>query len=456
MTEDDMDALGLAATLSQSYVRGISKRRVFPGDMELVSLEAFREPWPNGPSPAAETIRLLDAAGSPATVATTGSRYFGFVTGGALPAALAADWMVSAWDQPAALPILSPAVAAIESAAARWVLEALNLPASAAVSFPTGASYGNLIALAAARRAVLLRQNYDVDELGLRGAPPFRVIISDEAHSTLIKGLGVLGIGRQAVEIVPTDDQGRMRLEALPPLDNSTIVCVQAGNVNSGSFDPIADIAAKTKAAGAWLHVDGAFGLWARAAPHLAHLAAGIELADSWVTDGHKWLNTPYDCGIVICRDPQALHGAMSITAAYMPEGEIVPAKDRLIEFSRRARGVTVWAAMRVLGRQGLSDLIETCCKHAQTLRAGLLKMGWTIHNDVILNQVVASYESGERTELIRTAVNAEGICWFGPTRWRGQDAIRMSVSSWATAEGDIEAALDAISAAMISTAQST
>ena len=453
MTEDDIDVLGLAASLSQSYARGITKRRVFPGEQDLASLEAFHEPWPEGPSPAEATIRLLDAVGSPATVATAGARYFGFVTGGALPAALAADWIVSAWDQPAALPILSPAIAAIEAVAARWVLEALDLPSSSAVAFPTGASHGNLIALAAARRAVLLRQNYDVDELGLRGAPPFRLIVSDEAHSTLIKGLGVLGIGRRAVEVVPTDDQGRMRLEALPPIDATTIVCVQAGNVNSGSFDPINDIAAKTKAAGAWLHVDGAFGLWARATSQLAHVAAGMEHADSWVTDGHKWLNTPYDCGIVICRDPQVLQAAMSITAAYMPEGETVPAKDRLIEFSRRARGVTVWAAMRALGRQGLSDLIDTCCQHAQTLRAGLLRMGWTIHNEVILNQVVASYESAERTERIRAAVISEGTCWFGPTRWRGQDAIRLSVSSWATDGADIEAALEAIAAAIVSTA---
>jgi len=453
MTEDDIAALGLAATLSQSYARGIAERRVFPGEQELAGLDAFREPWPEGPTSAAETIRLLDSAGSSATVATSGSRYFGFVTGGALPAALAADWIVSAWDQPAALPILSPAVAAIEAVAARWVLEALDLPAASAVAFPTGASYGNLIALAAARRAVLLSQDYDVDELGLRGAPQFRVIVSDEAHSTLIKGLGVLGIGRRALEVVPTDDQGRLRIEALPELDATTIVCVQAGNVNSGAFDPIAEIAARTRAAGAWLHVDGAFGLWARAAPRLAHLSIGAEHADSWVTDGHKWLNTPYDCGIVICRDPKVLQAAMSVTAAYMPEGETVPAKDRLIEFSRRARGVTVWAAMRALGRQGLTDLIDTCCKHAETLRAGLLGMGWTVHNEVILNQVVASFESAERTERIRAAVASSGICWFGPTRWRGQDALRISVSSWATSDADIDATLQAIAEAIAFTA---
>jgi glutamate/tyrosine decarboxylase-like PLP-dependent enzyme len=351
------------------------------------------------------------------------------------------------------LPVLSPAVAAIEAVAARWVLEALDLPASAAVAFPTGASYGNLIALTAARRAVLLRQDYDVDELGLRVAPPFRVIVSDEAHSTLIKGLGVLGIGRKALEVVPTDDQGRLRIEALPPLDASTIVCVQAGNVNSGAFDPIADIAARTRAAGAWLHVDGAFGLWARAAPRLAHLAQGAELADSWVVDAHKWLNTPYDCGIVICRDPQILQAAMSITAAYMPEGDAVSAKDRLIEFSRRARGVTVWAALRSLGRQGLTDLIDRCCGHAQTLRAGLHRRGWTIHNDVVLNQVVASFQSPERTDHIRAVIASDGKCWFGPTRWRGQEALRISVSSWATNNTDIEVTLDAIASAIARTA---
>jgi glutamate/tyrosine decarboxylase-like PLP-dependent enzyme len=452
MQDKDLAALRFAAERGLAYAATINQRDVFPKPAEIAALEAFGEPWPDQSSPPIETLSLLDRYGSPATVATTGGRYFGFVTGGALPAALAADWLTAAWDQAAVLPVLSPAVAKIEAVAAKWVLDALHLPADAAVAFPTGASHGNVVALAAARRAVLLRQGYDVDERGLQNAPPIRIVVSDETHSTVIKGLGLLGIGRGTAEVVRTDTQGRMQPQWLPPLDDRTIVCVQAGNVNSGAFDPMVEIAAKTRAAGAWLHVDGAFGLWARASPSYADLAAGAELADSWVTDGHKWLNTPYDCGIVICRDKAALLGAMSITAAYMPGGETVPAKDMLVEFSRRARGVTVWAALRSLGRQGLSDLVARTCAHAQRFAEQLRKKGFTVHNDVVLNQVVVSYKSAERTAAIREAVAAGGVAWFGPTKWRGHDAFRISVSSWATTTDDVDAAITALDAAVRAT----
>lgn len=448
MTDETIRTLTFAARAARAYAAGVGARRVFPDDEALKGLSAFDEEFPERPSPGEETIALLDRAGSPASVATTGGRYFGFVTGASLPAALGADWLVSAWDQPALAPVAGPGVAAIEKVAARWTLDALALPAAMTVVFPASASYGSIVGLAAARRAVLLRRGWDVDERGLAGAPPFRVVIGAEAHSTLIKGLGVLGLGRKAAEIVPGDDEGRMRADLLPPLDETTIICAQAGNVNSGAFDPLTEISEKARAAGAWLHVDGAFGLWARASARFAPLAAGAEHADSLTTDGHKWLNTPYDCGIAIVRDRAMLTGAMSLAAAYLPEDETPPAKDSLIELSRRARGVTVWAALRSLGREGLAALIERTCDHARALAAGLSAEGFEIRNEVVLNQVVASFGDAARTEAIRRHVERSGETWVGPTEWRGKPAFRISVSSHATTAEDVARTIAAFRAA--------
>jgi glutamate/tyrosine decarboxylase-like PLP-dependent enzyme len=444
----NLELLHDAQRRSLAYVEQAPHRAVYPDADAVRALQLFDEPLPAGTTDGSETLALLDRVGSPATVASTGGRYFGFVVGGSLPSALAADWLVSAWDQSSTMPVNSPAVAAIEAVAARWILGLLGLPEDAAVGFVTGASIGNLVALTAARRHLLLKAGYDVDDKGLSGAPDLRVVVSDEIHATLLKMLGILGLGRARVERIPTDEQGRVRASLLPPLDDRTIVCLQAGNVNSGAFDPFREVAAATRAAGAWLHVDGAFGLWARAAPERAQLADGVELADSWVTDAHKYLNVPYDSGIVICRHPQSLRGAMSLTAAYMPVEEQVPAKDLLPEFSRRARGVPVWAALRTLGQSGVADLVERICRLAQRLAHGLADMGFEIHNDVVLNQVVASAGTPELTRRIRELVEEEGTCWFGPTRWRGRDAVRFSVSSWATTEADIDRSLAAIASA--------
>ncbi len=443
------ELLETALRVSQHYLAGGQDAPVYPSAADCDALAAFNCPLPANPNDPVATLTLLDRVGSPATVRTSGGRYFGFVTGGALPVAVAADWLLSAWDQAAPLEILSPAVAAIEAAAARYILDALNLPRNAAVAFPTGASHGNLVALAAARHAVLLKQGWDVEQEGLSGAPLIRLIISDEAHATLIKAIGILGLGKRNVEIVPSDAQGRIRVDLMPPLDATCIVCAQLGNVNSGACDDVNTIADLTQAAGAWLHIDGAFGLWARTVPSLAALVAGAERADTWVTDGHKWLNTPYDCGIIICRHLGALTAAMGFATSYMPQGTIIPPKDMLIEFSRRARGVTVWAAMHSLGRSGLIDLIEGCCAHARTVAARLCEMGFTIHNDVVLNQVVASFGDGAQTDYIRDAVTKSGVAWFGPTRWKGHHAFRISVSSWATTASDIEMTLAAVKKAV-------
>jgi glutamate/tyrosine decarboxylase-like PLP-dependent enzyme len=439
----------IAQERALAYLAGICDRRVFPDAAAIAGLEAFEEALPDTPRDALGTVRLLDEAGSPATVATTGGRYFGFVTGGSLPVATAADWMVSTWDQTGTMPVNSPAAAKIEAVAGRWVREILELPQDAVTAFVSGASVGNLVGLAAARRHLLLRAGYDVEASGMSGAPPIRVVAGAELHSTLPKLLGILGFGRDRIELVEADDQGRMRADRLPGLDSRTILILQAGNVNSGAFDPFPELVAAARAAGAWVHVDGAFGLWAAAAPRRRHLLAGVDGADSWVTDGHKWLNVPYDCGMLVCRHAEALRGAMSVAAPYLPAGDELPMKDLVPELSRRPRGITVWAALRTLGRAGVEDLVERCCGHARWLAEGLRGLGFEIHNEVVLNQVVASIGSPELTMRVRDEVERGGEAWFGPTHWQGRPAIRLSVSSWATTDADIERTLDAVAAAL-------
>ena len=439
----------IAQERALDYLAKIHDRRVFPDTAAIAGLAAFDEPLPDSPVDALDTIRLLDRAGSPATVATTGGRYFGFVTGGALPVATAADWLVTTWDQTGTMPVSSPAADRIERIAGRWVVEALGLPRGSVTGFVTGASIGNLVGLAAARHELLARLGYDVEADGLAGAPGLRIVVGEEVHSTVLKMIGILGFGRDTIERVAVDAQGRIRADALPPLDDRTILVLQAGNVNSGAFDPFVPLVAAAREAGAWVHVDGAFGLGARASPRHRHLAAGVEGADSWVTDGHKWLNTPYDSAMVICRHPRAVQAAMGIAAAYMPASADVPMKDLVPDFSRRARGIPVWAALRTLGREGIAELVDRCCAHARRLAAGLREIGFEIHNEVVLNQVVASIGGEALTAAVRDEVERGGECWFGPTRWQGRAAVRLSVSSWATTDADIDRSLEAIARAV-------
>jgi glutamate/tyrosine decarboxylase-like PLP-dependent enzyme len=451
MKDKSMDDVlfGDAQERALAYLSRVWDRRVFPDAAAIQGLDAFDEPLPDEPRDALATIRLLDEAGSPATVATTGGRYFGFVTGGSLPVATAADWLVSTWDQTGTMPTNSPVAAKVEEVAGRWLCEVLGLPREAVTAFVTGASMASLTGLAAARRHLLLRAGWDVESQGLFGAPPLRIVVGAEVHSTVMKAIGILGFGRDRVEVAEVDGQGRIRADRLPPLDDRTILVLQAGNVNSGDFDPFPELIAAARMAGAWVHVDGAFGLWAAASPKKAYLAEGVEGADSWVTDGHKWLNVPYDCGMLICRHPEALRGAMGIAAAYLPAGADVPMKDLVPELSRRPRGITVWAALRTLGRAGVADLVDRCCGHARWLAEGLTGIGFEIHNDVVLNQIVASIGDDEFTARIRQKVEESGEAWFGPTHWQGRAAIRISVSSWATTEADIERTLNAIARAV-------
>jgi glutamate/tyrosine decarboxylase-like PLP-dependent enzyme len=340
---------------------------------------------------------------------------------------------------------MSPTAALLEEVALRWLLEVLDLPAEAGAGFVTGATMANFTALAAARHEILQRQGWDVKSRGLFDAPPITVVVGDEVHVSLLKALSLLGLGRDRVVRVPVDGQGRMRADALPELSPSTIVCIQAGNVNTGAFDPATEICAAAHAAGAWVHVDGAFGLWAAAAPRRAHLVAGFAEADSWATDGHKWLNVLYDSGIAICRNGEHIRAAMSASAAYLIASDDREPDAYTPEMSRRARGVEIWAALRSLGRSGLADLIERNCRCAARFAEGLRAAGHQVHNEVELNQVLVSFGDAATTRRVIAAIQADGTCWCGSTVWQGQTAMRISVSSWATTEADVERSLAAI-----------
>ncbi len=432
--------LSEAAQRAVRYLDGLDTRGVAPTPEAIAALRELDEALPAGPTDERETLRRLDEIGSPATMAMAGRRFFGFVIGGALPVSLAANWLAGAWDQNSVLYRASPGTAYLEQVALRWLLEVLGLPPGCGGAFVTGATVANLCALAAARHAVLTRAGWQVEAHGLFGAPPITVIVGAEVHPSVTKSLGVLGLGRSRVVKVPADRQGRMRVDLLPPMSGPTVVCAQVGNVNTGACDDVAAIVRAAKPAGAWVHVDGAFGLWAAAAPARAALVAGIAEADSWATDAHKWLNVPYDSGVAFVRDPHALRAAMAITAEYLPtQSEVRNPADFTPELSRRARGVEIWAALRTLGRAGVADLIERTCGHARRFADGLAAGGCEILNDVVLNQVLVAFGDAARTGRVIEAIQRDGTLWAGITVWQGRTAMRISVSSWATTTDDVE-----------------
>jgi glutamate/tyrosine decarboxylase-like PLP-dependent enzyme len=435
-----------AALRAHAYISGLNERPVAPSAAAVAALQQLDEPLPEGPSDAAQTLALLDRVVSPATLASAGPRFFGFVIGGCLPGSLAANWLAGAWDQNAGLYRTTPGVAYLEGVALRWLVGLFELPAGSGGAFVTGATVANFTALAAARHAVLARVGWNVEAEGLFGAPPITVMTGEEAHPTLLKSLGMLGLGRARIMRVPVDLQGRMRADALPAIRGPTILCLQAGNVNTGAFDPFEALIAPARAAGAWVHVDGAFGLWAKTSAELRPLTQGLEHADSWATDAHKWLNVPYDSGLAFVRDADPLKAAMAITAEYLPTetAERNPS-DFTPELSRRARGVEVWATLRFLGRTGLAELFERNCRQARRFAAALQGAGYAVLNEVVLNQVLVSFGDAERTRRVIAAIQEDGTCWCGGTVWQGHTAMRISVSSWATTDADVEQSLAAI-----------
>jgi glutamate/tyrosine decarboxylase-like PLP-dependent enzyme len=450
-------ALGEAARRAQRFLDGLPDRPVGATAAAAELLARLGGPLPEGPADPAEVVARLADAAEPGLVASAGPRYFGFVIGGSLPAAVGADWLTSAWDQNAGMFVASPAAAAAEEVAAGWLLELLGLPRSATTGFTTGATMANFTALAAARQAVLARAGWDVGEDGLFGAPQVHVLVGAERHATVDLALRYLGLGPGRAHVIAADGQGRMRADALreilADLDGPIVVCAQAGNVNTGAFDPFDEICQAAHARGAWVHVDGAFGLWAAASPTTRHLVAGVEQADSWATDAHKWLNVPYDAGMVFVADPAAHRAATGLTAAYLvPAGaEQRDNFDWAPEASRRARGFGVWAAISSLGRAGIAELVERDCAMAARFASALAALpGVEVLNDVVLNQVLVRFtdpggDHDARTRAVAAAVQADGSMWAGTTTWHGQVAMRLSVSGWSTTAEDIDLAVAAI-----------
>jgi glutamate/tyrosine decarboxylase-like PLP-dependent enzyme len=391
-----------------------------------------------------DMLGKLDSIGSPATVASNGPRYFGFVIGGALPAAQAAAWLSTAWDQNAAMTVMSPAAARLTAVALGWITDLLGLPEGTGGGFVTGASMANATCLAAARDAVLAQRGWDAAGQGLTGAPPVTVLVGAEVHTTVRKALGIIGLGRDRAVVLPTDGQGRIDPRDLPALSGPAIVCLQAGNVNTGASDPFGPLIDWARGQAAWVHVDGAFGLWAAASSGKREQVAGIAGADSWATDCHKWLNTTYDCGVALVRDPNRLRAAMAASASYLP-GAAAEAMGLTPQSSQRARGIEVWAALATLGRDGVAELVDRSCRLARRFADGLRAAGFDVLNDVVLNQVLVSFGSAEQTDAVIAAVQQEGTCWCGPTTWHDVRAMRVSVSGWSTTEDDIDRSVAAV-----------
>jgi glutamate/tyrosine decarboxylase-like PLP-dependent enzyme len=450
--------LGDVAVRASDYRAGVRDAAVFPQGEPAAAVRAGLGSLRDEGAEPAVVLAELAAAAEPGLVATTGPRYFGFVVGGALDSATAADMLAVAWDQPALNAVTSPAAAVVEDVAGAWLMVLLELPGTASVGFVTGAQGANTVGLAAARHRVLADAGWDVERDGLVGAPAIRVLATGERHATIDRSLRLLGLGAGALHPVATDEQGRIDVAALagaledgPP--GPLIVCLQAGNVNTGACDDLAAAVPLAHRYGAWVHVDGAFGIWAAASPTTRHLVEGLGDADSWATDGHKWLNVPYDSGYAFCADPEAHRAAMAYTAAYLTgqgEGELRAPGDHVPESSRRARGFATWAALRELGRSGVADLVERCCALARRFAARASAVdGVAVVNDVVLNQVLLRFgDDDATTDAVVAAVQRSGECWMGATTWHGMRLMRVSVSNWSTTEADVDRAARAVTAA--------
>ncbi len=441
-----------ARVLASTYLRDQPTRHVGARASREELLSALRQPFAGHGEAGEAVLELLASQAGRGTIASGSPRYFGFVIGGTYPVALAADWLAATWDQNAGIYATSPLSAVVEEIAADWLIDLFDLPRESEAGFVTGCQMASFTCLAAARHAVLARAGWDVEADGLCGAPRINIVASAESHVTIDVALRYLGLGTRSLQRVESDSQGRMRAdrlrELMATLDGPTIICAQAGNVNTGAFDPLREIGQIANACGAWLHVDGAFGLWARASDRHRALADGIELADSWATDAHKWLNVPYDCGVAIVRHAAEHRAAMTSAAAYLIQtaGAERDAVDWVPEFSRRARGVPVYATLRMLGRDGVEDLVDRCCDRArQMARLLAAEEGVSILCDVVLNQVLVRFGDDETTRAVVTGVQADGTCWLSGTTWHAMAAMRVSVSNWATSEADIAQSAEAI-----------
>jgi glutamate/tyrosine decarboxylase-like PLP-dependent enzyme len=432
------DIFEIARQSAYEYADAALARRVFPAPQDLAGLESFSEPLPPESGSGADIVQQLHRFGSPATVTSTGGRYFGFVTGGAIPAALGARWLADFWDQNSALYKTSPVTSKLEKVCERWLRDIFGLPQQTVAGFVSGTSTAILCGLAAGRYRLFQNRNWDINAKGFRGAPAMRVVTGRDAHGTVLKAIAVLGLGIDNIEWVDTDDQGRIVADRVPELDDSTLLILQAGNVNSGSFDDFQPLCARARSAGAWIHIDGAFGLWAAGCTQLAHLTRGIEGADSWSVDGHKTLNTLYDSGVVLCRDQQALAAALQASGSYIAYSENRDGMLYTPEMSRRARAVELWASLKYLGRRGIDELVQGLYERAVQMSVELRTADFSVLNDVVFNQVLVACESDTITARTIEHVQASGECWVGGAKWRGRSVIRISVCSWATTEDDV------------------
>lgn len=433
-----------AKSYAYDYMDTVFDRNVFPTDEALENLKFFDEALPDEAGDAAEMLRMLHEYGSPAAVTHTGGRYFGMVVGSVFPPVMAAKWLADVWDQMSTLYVSSPVLSKLETVCEKWLVDVLGLPQGSAAGFVSGTSTATMCGLAAGRYEILKRAGWDVNSKGLFGAPPFRVVLGAEAHGSVFKVLSLLGLGKDRVEIVPVDGQGRMDAARLPELDANTLLILQAGNVNSGSFDPLDEICERARAAGAWVHVDGAFGLWAAASRSTRHLTKGVEKADSWSVDGHKTLNTPYDNGIVLCRDRSALVSALQASGSYIQYSQQRDGMLYTPEMSRRSRAVELWATLKVLGKSGVEELVDGLCERARQFAELMETQGFRILNDVVFNQVLVVCDTPELTTATLSNVQRSGECWCGGAQWHALPVIRFSVCSWATTAADIERAVAA------------
>ena len=430
------------------YLDTLRERPVYPTESALTALDALDEPMPEQATEAAEILKLLHDVGSPATTAQGGGRYFGFVNGGVMPAALAARLLADVWDQNAALHVMSPIAAKLEQLCEAWLVDLFALPADTAAGFVSGTSTANLCGLLAGRNAILRRQGWDVNAQGMFNAPPIRVVMSAAAHTAVRKALSIIGVGAAQIDIIAADGQGRFDARQLPPLDDRTLLILQAGNVNSGAFDPFVPLCRAARQAGAWVHIDGAFGLWARACQSTAALTDGIELADSWAVDGHKTLNSPYDNGIALCRHRHALASALQADGAYLQFSQNRDGMLYTPEMSRRARSIELWALLKSLGRSGIDRLIHQLCQRARQFAGELDDHGFRILNDVVFNQVLVACDTPELTARTLQAIQAERVCYCGGSQWHGEPVIRISICSWRTTPADVQRSAQAFVAA--------